>query len=443
MALRRDWIGGEPTGGTMTKSAYLESLLDENLRDGALDRAFDWDVLDIVLGEKSVIDIPKVQTETVEEAHIFLKSLGYNLDVPAHTNMVEKIRKEAVAFIERRLVRDPDGIDPPLKVPTQVRMEKDVRKLLVWASGPLDDELQNWACSVLRVMYTITHVQNDLALNFFPQIQKQILDRVLRFVYTDSSGAVHLGQDSNGIRLYMMDIKSQKSGESMILKLLHKVENEGSDIFDRVGFRFVTYSKVECLLALQYLQANHVFAYPNVKVARSRNTLVNHVIFRAMIDAPFRRWVNKEIGTDDLIAIAEDIAGSPACMPRRDPKQMSYNVYSSTEYSSISNHRPSTDPRQGAGCADGGQRRHRTGGEGLLLLFPDGNPVVGQGQLHRKPPGALQSRGIQTQATARFPPARLPLVVHHQAAGGVSTLAPNRHTDVGGHPLSFEFPPLG
>ncbi|GIW22812.1 MAG: hypothetical protein KatS3mg068_1819 [Candidatus Sericytochromatia bacterium] len=47
---------------------------------------------------------------------------------------------------------------------------------------------QMWACAILRVMHTIAHINNDISIKFFPEIQNQILNRIWESIYVNSEG---------------------------------------------------------------------------------------------------------------------------------------------------------------------------------------------------------------------------------------------------------------
>lgn len=293
-----------------------------------------WETIEIILGGSSAIDMPFLNTPTIEKAHEFIKAYGYDPDIQSQNRELLKLRIDALNFIDKQLLADPDQTEPRLKIPQDVQRETDTRKLMVMASTDRDMN-GKWACSLLRVMHTLTHINNDLASSFFPAIQKQILDRVLRHTFTDATGDVYLGSDEQGLRLYMLDIKTQKSYDSLVLKLLHKEENTSADIFDRMGFRFVLFNKLESMMALRYLR-NKVFAYPNVRTGRSRNTLIDIGRFHHKIDSLRPQVVHGELQGRDLLKKAIEIAESDECKPRiQREKLQDRNVYSSTLYTSI------------------------------------------------------------------------------------------------------------
>jgi len=240
---------------------------------------FPYQLFNVVLSNRSFLDIKRLDIFNTEEAHDYLKNYGFDLDDQAHRDQVYSILTEAKQFIQTYLLEDPDT-NIPLIIPPYIQCEDDVRNLLVEASKKDRDLNQRWACAVLRVAHTITHVENDLAKYFFPAIKKQIFSRFMQHVSLDKNNQYTLGSGNKLVNIKYFEMKSEKTKESMIMKLLHKKESVTADIFDRIGVRIITYDKLDVLIVLKYLAENHVISFANVKPSRTRNTLVdiNHFV---------------------------------------------------------------------------------------------------------------------------------------------------------------------
>lgn len=236
---------------------------------------FPHDLVDVVLSNKSFVDIDGLSVESYEEAHHYIKNYGYDLDNAIHAEQVSNILNESKKFIQSYLLEDPEGKTPPLVIPPNIQWEDDARNFLVMASEKEKSITQRWACSVLRVAHTITHVENDLSKYFFQGIKKQIFSRFMTHLNVNNKGEYLLGRGKNHILLKLFEMKSEKSKESLIMKLLHKKENVTADVFDRVGVRIVTNDKLDVILVLKYLAENHVISFANIKPSRTRNNLIN------------------------------------------------------------------------------------------------------------------------------------------------------------------------
>jgi len=236
---------------------------------------FPWPILKVVLDGKSILDVPRLQIKTMEEATNFVQAYGFDSNDPTDMESIWGFYEEAVVFIEKSLG------DPQFpKVPEHLRSRKtlnDVRRLLIMASEETRSEDQMWACALLRIMHVLIHLAHDPRLKFFDQVQNQVLGRLDQHLYVDSSdGATYLGakEEGKGIKLLFFKKKDRKDREREITKLLHKADNLVEEIYDRIGFRLVTETKYDAICAVRLLLAKNIISLPNVRPGRSRNRLI-------------------------------------------------------------------------------------------------------------------------------------------------------------------------
>jgi uncharacterized protein (TIGR04562 family) len=168
------------------------------------------------------------------------------------------------------------------------------------------------------VMHTIAHIDQDLRVGYFADIQKQILDRFYRLIQRDENGELYFGtgpDDELKIPLVEFQTKPKKSRDSTIIKLLHKPENVAEDIFDRVGIRFVTTKAIDALRVVKYLKDQMVVVPPNIKPSRSRNTLVDIEVFRNELTNALLLLDSGEMTEDQFNSTIEEAARPPAVSP--------------------------------------------------------------------------------------------------------------------------------
>jgi uncharacterized protein (TIGR04562 family) len=303
----------------MTKPASTPSSL-------ALRKNYDfrWDVLDIIIGGRSSLDsVEGFNVGNHEEADRFLLSYGFDLENPIEAAEAIGHFHEAMNFIRRYFLQpeNPDGLK--LELPRKILELTNVRDLFLMASysapGQERDtagmQLKGWACSILKVMHTIAHIDQDIRSGYFADIQKQILDRFYRLIQRDSNGALYFGQgpdDPAKVPLVEFETKPKKSRDSTLLKLLHKPENVAEDIFDRVGIRFVTPKPIDALRIIKYLKDQMIVMPPNIKPSRSRNTLLDIEAFRSRIGDAFHRLDSGEIGEEEFERQVNEAATPPA-----------------------------------------------------------------------------------------------------------------------------------
>jgi uncharacterized protein (TIGR04562 family) len=166
-------------------------------------------------------------------------------------------------------------------------------------------------------MHTIAHIDRDLRSPHFSDIQQQIFDRFYKVIYRDSEGSLYLGEENSvRISLAAFETKPKKSRESIILKLLHKPENVAEDIFDRVGIRFVTESRLGALQVVKFLKDRMIVIPANIKPSRSRNTLVDIPSFKSKLADLLAEADQDKITYDSieqsLEKFLEDYAGAPS-----------------------------------------------------------------------------------------------------------------------------------
>lgn len=297
---------------------------------------FPFELFDAIFSQKSFIDIERLNVHDRESGLTFIRNYGYDITVPEIRTIVSSILTEAKTFIQTYLLEDPEGKGENLVIPPDILCNDDVISLLIMASEKEKSLQQAWACAILRVAHTITHVENDLAKSFMPGIRNQIFKRFSSHLNGDSTGGYFLGRGSDAIRLKLFEIKNDKSRDSLILKLLHKKENVTADIFDRVGVRIVTYSKLDIILVLRYFATNHVISFANIKPSRTKNNVVNIPRFIAGVEElkahDLSTWSEEDVA-EFLEKYLEFPPDEKARITQKNIEET--NLYSSTSYSSI------------------------------------------------------------------------------------------------------------
>lgn len=237
---------------------------------------FSWPMLKVVLEGLSILDVPRLEVKTMEEATGFIQAYGYDAGNPEDLELIWRYFDEAVGFLERTLA-DPEHP----RVPDHLRSREavmDLRRLLLLASEPVGQPDQLWACAILRIMHVLIHLAHDPRLRYFESAQNQVLGRLDEHLYVDSAdGAIYLGrrEDGGGIKLLFFKKKDRKDRDREIVKLLHKAESTVEVIYDRIGFRLVTETKFDVIRAVRLLLTKNIISSPNIRPSRSRNWLID------------------------------------------------------------------------------------------------------------------------------------------------------------------------
>ena len=296
---------------------------------------FDWGLFDVVVGGKSALDSKFLisQIYNVEQVTSFLKGYGLDPNDPVAQAELFGNFQEAMQFIKRYFLKEgnPDGLD--LKVPNSLYMVTDVKDLLLMATGNSDHSMEErlWAEAVLKVMHTIVHVDKDLRSNYFSVIQTQIFDRFYKFLHRGKDNNLFLKDENVKIPLTEFETKAKKSRDSVIIKLLHKAENVAEELFDRVGVRFVTKSKFDCLRVVKFLIENSIVIPHNIKPSRSVNTIIDISKFRNKYSGLIKMAIRNELSEERFFAaVNRELTESGF-----DSNDSERNLHSSKGYRSI------------------------------------------------------------------------------------------------------------
>ncbi len=133
-------------------------------------------------------------------------------------------------------------------------------------------------------------------------------------MHRDGSEGLYLGDkedDPDRVDLIAFETKPKKSRDSTILKLLHKPENVAEDIFDQVGIRFVTATRIDTLRVIKYLKDHNIVMPPNIKPSRSRNTLIDIDYFKGKLPDLLGQAEGGRLTEDALRTALETATQSP------------------------------------------------------------------------------------------------------------------------------------
>ncbi|MEB3197212.1 MAG: TIGR04552 family protein [Candidatus Sericytochromatia bacterium] len=278
---------------------------------------FPWQTLESIVEGRSVIDLDGLRVSTREAACEFLRAYGLDPDEPTDQVELVQIAAQTKHFIEDVLLPWRGLERLPVDFPQQFG------DLLLLASTP-DHAWRNWACSFLRVAHAVAHARFSHDPILIAAARQQIFDRFSEHLKLGQARML-VTDGEMVIPLLRCDFKPEKPWESLVLKLLHKVDSVAQEIYDHLGVRFVTPDKAYALLLLKYLRVNNVFAYPNVKPSRSINTLVDLPAFRRAFDELEEAYHQGELSFKEFTSSVHQLGVAPEREHERNP-------HSSTDY---------------------------------------------------------------------------------------------------------------
>jgi uncharacterized protein (TIGR04562 family) len=321
----------------------------ENKPDYLSKYLFQWDMFQVILGGQSALDASSFlgTIRTKEESAQFLLGYGFDIEDPVTQAELFGNFQEAMQFIKKYFLKEsrPDGLD--LQIPSIFFTLNHVNDLLILTqkrgSKKIEEE-RIWAGIILKVMHTIIHADKDLRHNYFPVIQKQIFDRFYKYIFRShhisvpNETCLFLGKsehDPEKIPLIDFQTKSKKTRDSIIIKLLHKPENVAEELFDRIGIRFVTFSKLDILRIVSFLEKHSVMIPHNIKPSRSINGLIPLESFKKKYFSILKNTLRTHLNEQEFVAQLENALHNSDHERRHISEEETKNLYSSKGYKAI------------------------------------------------------------------------------------------------------------
>ncbi|MEZ4813583.1 MAG: TIGR04552 family protein [Bdellovibrionota bacterium] len=275
----------------------------------------DWQPLNLAISGESIVDFPRLDVQNSNDAKTFVSAYGYNSDDPIVREEIWRIYFEALHFIRNVLLIEDEAIPTSF---FERNNQNDILKLLTEASQP-DRERSAWACAILRVMHTISHLDNDLRLENFHTAREKIFSQFDPFVKEVAPRKWVFGKDlDDSISLVRYQKKVRKERNSMILKLISKAQNDVELIYDSLGLRFVVEKRIDAIRLVEKFFDLGAISYANIQPRRSFNNLVDTDQLHRELDVLKTRVENNEISTSQAEELfrtldlpAPETAGSP------------------------------------------------------------------------------------------------------------------------------------
>lgn len=273
-------------------------------------------VLDVLISGTSFLDSKEGflgSFRNLDDAEQFLEAYGFDLNDPIERAELHGTLQEALLFIRNYFLKPQASTGLTLEIPKKFFEMTDIRELLLLAGSQQHPDLRNWACAILKVVHTISHIDRDMRTHYFSDIQMQILDRFYRYLHRDEEQRLYMGRspsDPYRVNLVEFQVKPKKARDSTLMKLLHKPGSVAEELFDRVGVRIVTKNRVDSIRAVQFLEANNIVVPANIKPSRSRNTLIDISRFRNSLKTEGPRAFSNELTESEFIQRLE-MSGYP------------------------------------------------------------------------------------------------------------------------------------
>lgn len=296
---------------------------------------FSWDTLRLFLEGFSPVDLQTIAVTSVDEAEKFIATYGYDLEDPKEREEAYQIHRESLEFLERYMCPSMTDDEPDLYPPEEIRHPRQLHDLLLMTSDTKNPLLAAWSCSLLRVMHTISHANLAARTPYFREVQAQILRPFEEHLFPNAEKPESLGQGPSAVPLKAVFFKRRKSRESLILKLLHKPDNVASEVYDRIGIKLITPTKVDAILALKFLRKQNLVSVPLLTPGRSRNTLVDLESFRQAYESMTAEKSSACSEEESDLEFFRQMAFRPPGEAKLLEERMAANPFSSPQFCSI------------------------------------------------------------------------------------------------------------
>ncbi|MFW6050607.1 MAG: TIGR04552 family protein [Myxococcota bacterium] len=216
----------------------------------------DLEAIRLLLRGGSIIDWHRLNFESGDQVGDFLRAQELDPDDPADRARAEAVKNEAIAYLRR-------NFDFPIPKPVASAGLGDLLEL-----ASTRGHRQLCACTILKVMHIIHHIEARELLFMLPTSDEEIFHLVEQKVYRVIGGML-----AQGFPIVEF-IGGRKNKDSLYTKLLSKPEVTAAQVYDKLRFRVVTRTPDDIFPTLDYL-CRHLFPFNYVIPGESKNTLLH------------------------------------------------------------------------------------------------------------------------------------------------------------------------
>lgn len=214
----------------------------------------DLEAVRLVLRGDSVIDWHRLNFESDREVREFCIAQEFNPDDPADRARMNVIKSEAINYLRRHF-------EYPIPKPVE---QASIEELFALAVGR--GHRQTCACTILKCMHIIHHLDGRELLFMLPMSDQEIFHLVEEKVYRVIGSMLAEGFPITEF------VGGRKNKDSLYTKLLSKRDAVSAQIFDKLRFRIVTREREDIIPIIQYL-TKKLFPFNYIIPAQSINSM--------------------------------------------------------------------------------------------------------------------------------------------------------------------------
>jgi uncharacterized protein (TIGR04552 family) len=216
----------------------------------------DLECVRLILRGGSVIDWHRLNFASGDDIEQFMRSQEMDPSNPEDLQRSEAIRNASISYLRR-------NFEFPIPKPVA---EASLADLIALAAGKGHRQL--CACTILKVMHIIHHLEARELLYLLPVSDQEVFQLVEHKVYRVIGSML-----AQGLPILEF-IGGRKNKDSLYTKLLSKEETIAAQIYDKLRFRIVTRTMDDVFPVLNYL-IKTLFPFNYVIPRQSQNTLFN------------------------------------------------------------------------------------------------------------------------------------------------------------------------
>ena len=214
----------------------------------------DLEAVRLLLRGDSVIDWHRLNFQDAEEIGDFLFAQEFHPDENADRARMNAIKAEAISYLRRHF-------EYPIPKPVE---QASIEELFALATK--NGHRQTCACTILKCMHIIHHLDGRELLFMLPMSDQEIFHLVEEKVYRVIGSMLAEGFPITEF------VGGRKHKDSLYTKLLSKREAVSAQIFDKLRFRIVTREREDIFPIVQYLQKK-LFPFNYVIPSQSINSI--------------------------------------------------------------------------------------------------------------------------------------------------------------------------
>lgn len=199
-------------------------------------RLADLEAVRILLRGDSVIDWHRLNFHDRAAIREFVLSHELSPDNPVDNARMETVKREAIAFLKRHF-------EYPIPKPVMQASTEDLIEMACKSGG----HRQVCACSILKCMHIIHHLDGRELLFMLPLSDQEVFQLVEEKVYRVVGDMLAAGFPISEF------VGGRKHRDSLYTKLLSKEDTIASQIYDKLRFRIITKRKEDIFPTLEYL----------------------------------------------------------------------------------------------------------------------------------------------------------------------------------------------